>query len=172
MTGVVLALIAIRRRRLRPFWFALGFFALCAGSAAVVVYRTAHGTIQRISTLFAPRDGTTIYTALFGTPVNGCVHIIAHKDQVIPKLDTGIHLRVRTCPAEMLRILQQHRYSVERTITGPRTGSHTDLDDAFNPSDLGDTLMTFHYELLPGRQWRWITTNRDSTEAIVRDVLD
>lgn len=160
---------AIHRRRMRLLWYATSFFGFALVLVLVVAVRTGRAVYHELKVSLAPRSGEMIYNDLFGAPTTACVTITRHRDQVIPKLDTSIRLRVRTCPAELRRILGQAAYSSKKE----RTTRQNDTDEnGFEPSSLGDTVWVHMTERIPGRNWRWIYCNMDSTEAIVEDVLD
>lgn len=172
LVTLVLAIIAIRKRNMRPFWFALLFLAITAGCGVMAVYRVATGVHARVEAALKPRSGLEIYEALFGQPVGDCLRVTHQRDQIIPKLDTGISLRLKTCPAEMARILGQFEYTVERIASSDAHSTSSDDQDDFSPALLGDTVLSFYRGMDAGRNWRWIYCNRDSTEAIVLDALD
>lgn len=171
--ALVLAFIAVRRHSKHTLQFALLFALLAIGSGGIAVFAFASRSYARVSNMFTPRTGMEIYTALLGKPAD-CVEVTAHRDQVVPKLDTGISLRMRTCPAEMRRLLQAGPYQLERSAAGAahRLIGGSDAAGSFAPEELGDTVLTFYWELDPGRNWRWIYMNPDSTEAICVDILD
>ncbi len=168
---LVLAIVAIRRRKMQPFWFALLFLAITAGCGVMAVYRVAAVAYTRASEALEPRSGIEIYEALFGKPIGNCVLVTHQRDQVIPKLDRGLSLRFKTCPLEMRRILGQENYTLTRIAALTADRDHGASGD-FAPETLNDTIVMGYREVIPGRNWRWIYCNRDSTEAIVLDVLD
>lgn len=172
LATLVLALVAIRQRNMRPFWFSLLFLAITSGCGMMAVYRIAAGVHSRVEEALKPRSGLEIYEALFGQPVGDCLHVTHQRDQIIPKLDTGISLRMRTCPVEMARILGQFEYTAERMASGDARSTAPDDQGDFSPALLGDTVLSFYREMDAGRNWRWIHCSRDSSEAIVLDVLD
>lgn len=169
---LALAIIAIRRRSMGPFWFSLLFLMLTAGCAAMATYRLATGVYQRTAQAMEPVGGMRSYEAFFGKPVGDCVVITHHRDQIIPIIDTSILIRLRTCPSEIRRILGQRAYTSERGPAMFASGPHGTEQNEFSPEALGDTVLTYYTELVPGRNWRWVHCNIDSTAAIIVDVLD
>lgn len=133
----------------------------------------ASEVVRGIPDAFKPRTGSEIYVAFFDS-VQACVTVTHHRDQVVPKLDTGISLRMKTCPSEVQRILMMAPYTVVRSASNEADRIYGGLDASgpFAPENLGDTITTYFWEVQPGRNWRWFYLNRDSTEAIMVDVLD
>ncbi|MBL7953304.1 MAG: hypothetical protein JNM62_16475 [Flavobacteriales bacterium] len=169
---LILAVVAIRKRLMMPFWAALGFLVLTVVCVLFALYATLGRVGSRVKEALKPREGIEIYAALFGEPVGDGVQVTHHRDQIIPKLDPGITLRLRTIPAEMVRILGQLEYTAERIASNNATVYTRHAKDEFAPGVLGDTVLLFYREMEAGRNWRWIYCNKDSTEAIVVDVLD
>lgn len=168
---LVLALVAIRYRKMRPFWIALVFLMIGAGCAVMAAYRVAIGAYTRATEALEPRSGIAIYEALFGKPVGNCVSVTRHRDQIIPKLDVGMSLRAKTCPEEMRRVLNQRSYDLTRTASLTANRDHG-ASGEFAPETLTDTIIVGYLEIIPGRNWRWIYCSKDSSEVIVVDVLD
>ncbi|MBK8613367.1 MAG: hypothetical protein IPN85_07710 [Flavobacteriales bacterium] len=166
-----LLIVAIRQRKVAFVVAAVTVF-LVGGYCG---FRAVHEILQRSRTKLAlalePRSGPEIYAALFGGSVGDCVVITDHQDQVVPKLDTAIRLRMRTCPAELKRILQQGPYILERSAIAAVL-VEAEPPDRFAPALLGDTILRFQWTITEGKQWRTIYAKPDSTEAICVDVLD
>lgn len=150
----------------------------CGLSAAYLTARKATvaaiGVARGVQEAFEPRTGSEIYAAFFGeTP--SCVTVTDHRDQVVPVMDTYIALRMNTCPSEIHRILSMAPYT--RAALGESVNDVINLGGpdgggAFAHETLGDTVNTYYWEVQPGRNWRWVYVSRDSTEAIMVDVLD
>ncbi len=168
VTCVILFFIAIARKRWGAFYLSIGLFLLTILFAGLAIFRFGQRAIDRVGLFLEPRSGMEIYAALLGAPQSDCVKILASQDQVVPKLDTAIRLHVRTCPAEMARILGKDIYVLEH----PAPVTAAEGTDPFSPALLGDPVLTFSTVIEPGRNWRTIHLNRDSTEAIVIDTLD
>jgi hypothetical protein len=165
LLGVVLVMRGIMRRK-HPLIIPgiLLLMAATVGAGAVVtlaVRRTAH----RMEQALAPRPGEQIYSALFG-PSDGCVEVIDAQDQIIPKLDSAIRLRVNTCPAEVRRLLQQYTYELKMEA------ADMDPSDRFSASTFGDSVLTLTTTIVEGRNWRTLMISRDSTRMIVVDAAD
>lgn len=171
---LALSLFAIAKRNMRAFWFAVLLLLVTVGCSAMAFYQFATKSYARISDMLEPRSGMEIYTALLGEPATDCVKVTAQRDQIVPKIDTGISLHMRTCPEEMARVLRAGEYTMARTASNSaaRIQGGMDASGAFAPETLGDTVLTFHWEIDQMRNCRWIYTNLDSTEAICVDVLD
>lgn len=172
LTALVLIILAIRQRRMRLWWSALFMIMLSFCFAAMALVSIGKRAYTTFRGWLSPRDGIATYTALFGADAESCVLVAHHRDQLIPKIDTAIKLRVRICPSEMERILSQLEYRT--TISSPahayqyRHGS----EPGFDLASLGDSVITHYREMRPGRNWRWIHTNLDTTDAVIIDVLD
>ncbi|MGV3636168.1 MAG: hypothetical protein ACO1NQ_00850 [Flavobacteriales bacterium] len=169
---LVMAILAVRRRSMRAFWWALLLLVLTACSTAGAVWHLLTRAKHRLERWFAPRSAELIYASMFGGPAHDCLSIQDHQDRIIPRIDTTIRLRVKTCPAELARILEQGRYTRTLTTSDHPALPSSDGPAAFAPAQLGDTLVLYHQEVLPGRNWRWIQANCDSTLAIIVDVMD
>ncbi|QQR85092.1 MAG: hypothetical protein IPJ76_10720 [Flavobacteriales bacterium] len=187
----------------RPFWIlgAVAALVVAVGCGLSAVYLTAHKAagaargvaqdaqdvfhttragmdkasevVRGIPDAFKPRTGSEIYAAFFDeTPA--CVTVTDHRDQVVPKIDTGISLRMKTCPREVQRILSMAPYTGTRSVShaADRVYGGADAAGPFAPENLGDTITTYYWEVQPGRNWRWLYVDPDSTEAIMVDVLD
>lgn len=174
LATLVLTVFAIAKRNMRSFWLAVLLLLATVGCGAMAVYQLATKSYARISEMLEPRGGMEIYTALLGEPAADCVQVTAQRDQIVPKIDTGISLHMRTCPEEMARLLKAGEYTIARTASAEaaRMQGGIDATGVFAPETLGDTVLTFYWEIDPMRNWRWIYTNLDSTEAICVDVLD
>lgn len=149
----------------------------CGLGATYLTARKAVGAAREVGRgvqeAFEPRSGSEIYTALFDS-VPASVTVTHHRDQVVPKLDTGISLRMKTCPSEVKRILSMGPYTAARSASNEADRVYGGLDASgpYSPENLGDTITTYYWEVQPGRNWRWVYVDRDSTEAIVVDILD
>lgn len=163
---LVLLIIAIVKRNFAVFYAALAAFLVLMVCGAMAAWSFADSAYARVQHALEPRSGLEIYSALLGAP-EACVQVIASQDQVIPKIDTAIRLHVTMCPAELRRLLLEGGYSMERVQTTPSAQL-----SAFATEQLGDTVLRFHKEVTPGKNWRTIDVRTDSTEAIIEDVLD
>lgn len=169
--ALVFLTLAIVNKRMGQFWLAGVLFLITAGCVVMAVYRFGTKVRAHVEETFRPRTGMEIYTALFpGTP-ELCVEVTAKQDQIMPRLDAGVSLRMRTCPAEVARILAGGEYTMERIATGADTAG-VDPDLPFAVEQLGDTMLAFQWEVVPGRRWRSIHVSLDSTVAICEDVAD
>jgi hypothetical protein len=163
---MVLLIWAILARKFSVLYVALTVLALAGVAGAVAMYRFAERSVDELHALATPRTGPEIYAALFGTP-DTCVRIIAFDDALLPKLDNVIHLHAGTCPGEMRRILRQceHDASLLNAVGSSK-------DARYDPSLLGDSVLTLTCTVTEGRHWRTLYVKRDSSELIVLDVLD
>ena len=163
--GAVLLVNGYRRRRfpvIIPGVLCLMGATVCAG---VVVTKAVQRAVNNAQDALAPRPGAEIYAALFGKP-EACVQVIDAQDQIIPKLDSAIRLRVNTCPAEVRRVLQQYTYELKVEA------ADQDTTDRFSPHTFGDSVLTFTTTIVEGRNWRTLMIARDSTRMVVVDAAD
>ena len=164
-TGLGLLLVGYRRRAawlLIPGVLCLMASTVCAG---VVVVKAVEHAAERTRDALAPRPGAGIYAALFGKP-EACVQVIDAQDQLIPKLDPAIRLRVNTCPAEVRRVLRQYTYELKMEA------ADQDSTDRFAAHTLGDSVLSFTTTIVEGRNRRSLKISRDSTRMIVVDAAD
>jgi hypothetical protein len=171
---LVLLIMGIAQRRMALVLVAVAALLVSIGLSCVAVYHVMYKSAARVSEAFAPRSGITIYEGFFGAAPAACVTVTHHRDQVIPKIDTGIDLHMRICPAEVRRILAMGPYTSKRVAStaADRPYGGGDAAGDFAPETLGDTVLVHYWALDERRNWRWIYCNLDSTEAILVDVLD
>jgi len=165
VVGVTLLVIGYRRRRfpvIIPGVLCLMGATVCAG---VVVTKAVQRAVHHVQDALAPRPGAEIYAVLFGEP-EACAHVIDVQDQIIPKLDAAIRLRVNTCPAEVRRVLQQYPYELHEEAADKDTTAR------FSIASFGDSVLTFTTTIEEGRHWRSLKVARDSTMMIVVDAAD
>ena len=163
--GLALLIVGYRRRSawlLIPGVLSLMASTVCAG---VVVTKAVQRAVHHAQDALEPRPGAEIYAALFGEP-EACVQVIDAQDQIIPKLDPAIRLRVNTCPAEVRRVLRQYTYDLKMEA------ADKDTTDRFSPRTFGDSVLTFTTTIVAGRYWRTLTISRDSARMIVVDAAD
>lgn len=163
--GLALLMRGITRRKLPlmvPGIILLMGATVGAGALVTLVIRR---TADRMEQVLAPRPGGRIYEALFGTP-EACVQVVDAQDQIIPKLDSAIRLRVNTCPAEVRRVLRQYSYELKVET------ADKDTTDRFSANTFGDSVLTFTTTIVEGRNWRTLMIARDSTRMIVVDAAD
>jgi hypothetical protein len=165
LLGIVLVMLGIMRRK---FPLIIPGILLLMGAtvgAGAVVTLAVQRTADRMEQVLAPRPGGDIYEALFGPPED-CVHVIDAQDQIIPKLDPAIRLRVNTCPSEVHRVLRQHTYEL------PMEEADRDTIDRFSTASFGDSVLTCSTTIVEGRNWRTLIISRDSMRMIVVDAAD
>lgn len=175
-----LLIFGLIKRRTPLILGAIAALIIAVGCGLSAVYLTAHKALQAavelsrdVRSAMKPRTGSEIYAAFFDeTPP--CVTVTDHRDQVVPKIDTGISLRMKSCPSEIRRILAMAPYTIARSASHAADRAYGGADAAgpFAPENLGDTITTYYWEVEPGRNWRWVYVSRDSTEAIMVDILD
>jgi hypothetical protein len=143
--------------------------AIAVCSATWTVYLVVNKSYHKVTETLKPRTGEEIYTALFGKSQNDCVKILNHQDQVVPKIDYAIWLHVKTCPRELKRILNLHKFTANKV-------SSMDLDENgpswFNPQTLGDSILIFIYNKDEYGNGETIYSSRDSSKIFCKDVWD
>lgn len=146
--------------------------AVGAGLAAV---QEASSLAPAASTLVVPRrSGMDIYRTMFGPSPTGCVAVTHHRDRLVPYIDKGVRIRVRTCAAELERVLKTGAY---RTAIGPATNiprphATAYVSGDFAPEVLGDTVRCHHVDASSHGPSRWIYMSLDSSEMIAVDLLE
>ena len=163
--GLALLMRGIKRRKSGPIIPGIILLLGATVGAGALVTLAIRRTADRMEEVLAPRPGARIYVALFGPP-EACVQVIDAQDQIIPKLDSAIRLRVNTCPAEVRRVLRQHTYELHVEA------ADKDTADRFSPHTFGDSVLTFTTTIVEGRNWRTLMIARDSTRMIVVDRAD
>ena len=165
LLGLALVMLGIKRRKFPMIIPGIILLMGVTVGAGTVVTLAIQRTADRMEQVLAARPGKEIYEALFGPP-EGCVQVLDAQDQIIPKLDAAIRLRVNTCPAEVRRVLRQHSYELHMEEADRET------TDRFSTASFGDSVLTFTTTIAEGRNWRSLTISRDSTRMIVVDAAD
>ncbi len=165
VAGVTLIVIGYRRRRFPVIIPGVLCLMGATVGAGVVVTKAVQRAVHHAQDALAPRPGAEIYAALFGKP-EACVQVLDAQDQIIPKLDPAIRLRVNTCPAEVQRVLRQYPYELKVEA------ADRDTSDRFSPNTFGDSVLMFTTTIVEGRNWRTLIIARDSTRMIVVDAAD
>lgn len=163
--GLALLIVGYRRRvawLLIPGVLCLMASTVCAG---IVVTKAVQRAMHHAQDALAPRPGAEIYAALFGKP-GSCVQVIDAQDQIIPKLDSAIRLRMNTCPVEVRRVLRQYTYELHMKEVD------RDTTDRFSTASFGDSVLMCSTTSVEGRNWRTLIISRDSTRMIVVDAAD
>jgi len=138
------------------------------GCVAIVLFvGVAVRTASRVVNALRPRTGVEIYTALFGKTENECVEVLQYQDQMIPIIDYAISLHFKTCPEELSRILAQHEFKREVL---PATGYYTEVTPWFQPESLGDSILSFSYQMDETSNGQYIYASMDSTEVYCVDI--
>lgn len=165
LLGLALVMLGIMRRKfplIIPGIILLMGATVGAGAVVTLSIRRAADQMEQV---LAPRPGKEIYEALFGPP-EGCVYVIDAQDQIIPKLDSAIRLRVNTCPAEVRRVLRQYSYELHMEE------ADRDTTDRFSTASFGDSVLKCSTTIVEGRNWRTLMISRDSMRMIVVDAAD
>lgn len=169
--GVSLILgIKVRNKFLKIFSFIslAGFLSLFTYS----IYLFVNKTIDKVQNSFQERSGYKIYEAIFDKKENNCVKVIHYQDQIVPKIDVGIWLHFKTCPTEVKRILQKHKFSRGIEITEKYNIPAADNIYWFKPEELGDTIIVYEYSSENAKNIQTLWIKMDSTEVFCRDLLD
>ena len=161
-----------KNKRIKLLSFSLFLAFICLTSWTV--YKFANKTYNKVTDSLKPRTGAEIYDALFDKRQTNCIKILNYQDQVVPKIDYAIWLNFQTCPNELKRILDRHKFNVEKLSTAKWDGKipYGETLKWFNPTTLGDTIMVYEYSTDDGRNVQTIWSSLDSTKVFVRDILD
>ena len=152
----------------------LFFFFIFAIATSWTIYTVARKSNSKVTETFKTRNRDEIYDALFGKRQNECVKILDYQDQVVPKVDYAIWLSFETCPKELKRILDRHKFSSGK-FSVEQLDAKIPLGETiqwFNPKLLGDSILVFEYSSDDSRNIQTIWTNLDSAKVFVRDILD
>lgn len=155
-------------------WISLFLFFAFVILSGSTVFKVVNKSYHKVTEALKPRTGDEIYDSLFGTRQTKCVSVLNSQDQVVPKIDAAILLHFKTCPAELKRILAQHKFGVEKLSTSKwnQKVPYGENIKWFNPNKLGDTIMVYEYSSDNSRNIQTIWSNLDSTEVFVRDIFD
>jgi hypothetical protein len=169
----LMLILGIARKSLRLVIASVAAFFLSSAVGVWAGVLFVSKTYRTVTTMFRPRTGDEIYTALFGLGSNGCVRVIDYQDQILPKIDYAIWLHFKTCPAELSRILARQDFKAELL---PGKGLHVDGPSAnanwFDPSVLGDSVLVCSHTRDDHRGGQTIYAARDSSEVYAVDVFD
>ena len=167
--------IAARRRRVLSW--ALASLLLGLGVAGWAVYRVSYKSYRHVAKAMRPRTGEEIYMALFGRAQPGCLRVIHHQDQLVPRLDCCIWLEFKACPAEIKRILANDtafrpvRQMVPALL--PDTANYSPKPIWWRPGKLGRAVL-LRQKFQPNNPNRdqLLIFSPDSTHAYYCDMAD
>lgn len=177
--GVLLVVRWLSGQQLRKTWVlsALLLSGLCFGwlgiRAARKAYRAGAQAVAGVPEYFARRSGKEIYSALFGSPVAGCIQIENYQDQLVPRLDCCIWLEFRTCPAEVKRILAANSYKAMPYDSVGYASNYGPKPTWWKPETLGCRAVAVRKQIAanPNRD-QILVFAQDSTHAYYCDMAD
>ncbi len=140
-------------------FFFLGVYAASKASSKVTQ------TIDYVKQKFEPRNGTEIYFALFGKPIDNCSKVTNQKDQTVPRLDCCIWLEFQTCQKELNRIIKQQSFKATRFLSEDTTSylpNYSPKPDWWTPQFLGDSVIVL-------REFNFDKPNRDKILIFAKD---
>lgn len=164
----------LRKRNMRTGATALLLLFTLITSTGWTAFLIIERSYHKVTEILGPRTGMEVYDALFGKSGNACIKILDHQDQVVPKIDPAIWLRLVSCPAEMERVLSLETYTTVRTASSRWDAMSLGggKSERFDPTTLGDTVLVHACCNDDLRNSRTIWTDLELTEVFVRDVLD
>jgi hypothetical protein len=164
----------------RKRWLALlAAFALVAGIglAGRAGYVALHKAKSWVAHTLKPRTGDEIYRELFGSAPPGCLHVLRHQDQIVPRLDCCIWLEFNACPAEIKRILANDtafrpmNQAVPTLL--PDTANYSPRPPWWQPSKLGRAaLLRRKFQSSNPNRDQILIFSPDSTHAYYCDMAD
>ena len=173
--GLLFYGIATRRRRVS--YLVLASLLLGLGVAGWAAYRVSYKTYRHVAEAVRPRTGEEIYAALFGRARPGCLRVIHHQDQLVPRLDCCIWLEFRACPAEIKRILAHD--TAFRPVSQPvppllpDTANYSPKPTWWRPGRLGRAaLLRQKFQPSNPNRDQLLIFSSDSTHAYYCDMAD
>ncbi|MTI29401.1 hypothetical protein, partial [Xanthovirga aplysinae] len=132
-----------KKLKLIALFFFFAFLSLTGWTG----FKFVSKSYNKVTEIFKSRSGDEIYDALFDKRQTDCVKILSYQDQVVPKIDYAIWLHFETCPREVERILQKHKFTESKLSIGNWNGKipYGENLEWFNPTTLGDTIMVYEY---------------------------
>jgi hypothetical protein len=171
--GLLIAGLALKKKMLA--WSSAGVFLFCILSTVYTINRAISKAVNKVQSVAAPRPAPEIYEAILGTPVAACVQILESKDQLVPRLDPGIFLHFKSCPAEVKRLLARHNYQFRKISPGDPLAnlrSSPGAPEWFRPFSLNDTIYEYSFDELENQSWQTLYVSRDSTQIYLQDLAD
>lgn len=152
--------------------FSLVVFLLFIGVTAWTGYQVATVSYRKVANYFKPRTGIEMYTALLGKPTEGCLQVLNSKDQYVPGMDCCIWLQVRTCPAEVKRVIQQQPYETSIRATANLMESFdAEKPHWWKPQELSDSILVMNYSNQTEDRIQTWYLSKDSLQAFYVDIL-
>jgi len=169
--AIVVFLIAISKKHMPLFYLAILLFFSTLGTGTWTGFRFLEKSYKKVDSIFKPRTGEEIYTALFDGNPNKCTQILEKQDQVIPKIDIAIYLHFKSCPTEIERILSLHSFEIDTLLAKDILNSTID-PHWFKPKNLSDTILVYHYnkDELGNGQTHYVSKEKD--EVFCKDIWD
>ncbi len=174
LSFVVTLILSLKKKNKKLKFASIVLLILFCGMTVWTGMKFVSKSYSKVTEIFKPRTGDEIYDALFDIRKTDCVNILSYQDQVIPKIDYAIWLHFETCPAELTRILNRHKFSADKLSTDKWDGKipYGETLEWFNPTTLGDSIVVYEYSTDNSRNIQTLWTNLDSTEVFIRDILD
>ena len=150
---------------------------LCFGwlgiKAAHKVYTAGAKAVAEVPTRLAHRSGEEIYSALFDSPVAGCLHMENYQDQLVPRLDCCIWLEFKTCPAELKRIIAASNYKTMPYDSVRYASNYSPKPMWWKPETLGSKAVAVRrHPAANSNRDQILVFAQDSTHAYYCDMAD
>jgi hypothetical protein len=127
--------------------------------------------ISRIIHNSSPKSSYEVYSLLFKKPLDSCMTVINFKDQEIPKIDCCIWMEVRSCPAELARMINLKKYQLAVYSRADSLKFLNDFSDRprwWNPQVIGDSLTMLQIKFDADNK-QTLFFGKDSTQVFICD---
>jgi hypothetical protein len=169
--SVIFFFIAIAKKKMPLFYFALLLSFAGVGTGLFAGYKFLYKSYVKISDSLKPRTGEEIYAALFDGNPNECTKVIEKQDQVVPVIDVAIYLHFKTCESELNRILKQQQYVKSVLVKNEEdTTSNSINPDWFEPLKMDDSVYVYTYKKDDFGNYQSLFVSKKKDEVYCKDV--
>ena len=171
--SIILFLIAIVKKKMAVFYFALilSFFGL--GVGIYTGFTFINKSYSKISKSLEPRSSEEIYAAIFKGNPNKCTVVLETQDQMLPVIDVAIYLHFKTCEAELNRILRQQEYEMSILVNNEDNTTSDSMDpDWFEPSKMGGSIYVYTYKKDDFGNYQTLYVSKKKDEVYCIDVWE
>ncbi len=163
-------LLGVVRKNLKLVILSVVVLGLSIIAGAITAYKFVNKSYNALQVAVAPKTGEELYTEAFGAPGNDCVKMIGFSEPVVHVTGSELVICFGACPAEVGRILSQHRYEV---VKRPRTEVQDIADkpccsNYFTRQRFGDTVLECMTSSKANSLTMYLST--DSTHVYYIDV--
>jgi hypothetical protein len=140
--GICIVL-AVMRKSVKLAILSVAMVLLSMAAGSVAAYKFLNKSYDVLQEAAAPRTGTEIYAAAFGQAETDCIRIIGFYEPSVYLSGSRLLLCFGACPAEVKRILSQHRYEVvkRQRYQVLDIADHSCCINYFTYERFGDTVL-------------------------------